>query len=111
MVGMMAYTPRFARALKGSAAAMAAYAALALSSLAGGKAICRMTYKSPGGDDGMPRPLSRNLLPACAPAGIFKSTVPPGVGVFTDAPSAASHGATGRSRYKSRPTILYKGCG
>ena len=31
----------------------------------------------------MPRPLSRNLLPACDPAGIFNSTTPPGVGVFT----------------------------
>ncbi len=46
----------------------------------------------------MPRPRKRSLLPACEAGGIFKSTMPVGVGVFTVAPRAASQGATGSSQ-------------
>ena len=45
--------------------------------------------------EGMPRPRSRSLRPVPEPGGTDTSTVPPGVGALTLAPSAASQGATG----------------
>src|SRR5881394_2308749 len=58
----------------------------------------------------MPLPLSRSLRPAAEPGGIVSSTSPSGVGTATLAPSAASHGASGRSTYTSRPTTRYRRC-
>ena len=51
----------------------------------------------PGVLPGMPRPFSRSLRPAAEPAGTVSCTVPSGVGAGPVAPSAASHGLSGRS--------------
>jgi hypothetical protein len=57
------------------------------------------TYKSPASLLGMPLPLSRILRPVAVPAGIVNSRVEPaGVGILTAVPSAASQGASGKSR-------------
>ena len=47
---------------------------------------------------GNPRLLKRSFCPVFVPDGTLRRTGPPNVGTSTLAPSAASHGASGRSR-------------
>src|SRR5262245_16537799 len=56
-------------------------------------------YKSPGRPLGLgrPRPFSRNLRPVEVPFGTFTVASPPGVLMSTEAPSAPSQTASGRS--------------
>lgn len=53
---------------------------------------------------GSPLPFSRSFWPERAFAGTVSATLPSGVGIITLPPNAASQGATGRSRYRSRPS-------
>src|SRR5256886_75857 len=78
-----------------------------------GTMILASAYRSPGRPRGWgrPRPRSRNRLPVDVPAGTLSFASPPGVSMATDAPSAASHGASGRSTNRSRPSTRYRGCG
>ena len=52
---------------------------------------------------GAPRPLTRSSFPLSVPPGIFSDTGPSGVGISTDAPSAASANVTGTSSTRSAP--------
>src|SRR5262249_52740797 len=65
----------------------------------GGVTIFNLTYSSPRPPPLRlsPWPRSRSRCPPCAPAGMVISTEPSSVGTLTRAPSAVSHGATGRS--------------
>src|SRR5258706_3403518 len=66
----------------------------------GGMTICAIANRSPSPSRrfGNPRFASLSFCPVFVPAGTLRRTGPASVGTSTLAPSAASHGASGRSR-------------
>src|SRR5262249_29105654 len=87
------------RGLNRDSAASRSNNSLSLSVSSGGVTIFSLTYSSPRPPPLRlrPWPRSRSRWPPRAPAGMVISTEPSSVGTMTRAPSAVSHGATGRS--------------
>src|SRR5262245_45143893 len=87
------------RGLNRDSAASRSNNSLSFSVGLGGVTIFNLTYSSPRPPPLRlgPWPRSRSRWPPCAPAGMVISTEPSSVGTLTRAPSAVSHGATGRS--------------
>src|ERR1700733_8301172 len=70
--------------------------------------IITTAYRSPAGAPrlpGIPWPRSLSRRPLDDPGGILTRAVPSSAGTGTSSPSAASHGETGRSTYRSRPSM------
>src|SRR5262249_40837884 len=87
------------RGLNRDSAASRSTSSLSFSVGFGGVTIFNLTYSSPRPPPLRlsPWPRSRSRWPPCAPAGMVISTEPSIVGTLTRAPSAVSHGATGRA--------------